>query len=95
MCSRPRSCPTRSCRSRPFRPRTCRTSQPYRARGPVEQLNAQLPLELLDDACHGPLRHVQPLGRATEVELLGDHEEDAEVLELYAVTEGFWLADRL
>ena len=47
-----------------------------------EQLDAELGLELADGLAQRRGRHVQPVGRAREVELLGDDEEVAQVTQL-------------
>lgn len=49
--------------------------EPHGPGGPVEQLDAQIPLEQLDLLAERRLRDVQPLGGPPEVQFLGDGDE--------------------
>ena len=51
--------------------------------GPLQEPDPELGLELADLLAHRGLRDVQALGRAAEVQLLGDGDEVAEVPELH------------
>ena len=55
------------------------------ARGPVQQGDAELGLELADLLGQRRLGHVQPFGGPPEVPLLGDGHEVAQVAELHAL----------
>jgi hypothetical protein len=58
----------------------CRLHAPARAR---EELGPELVLQQPDLVAQRGLRHVQPLGRPAEVQLLGDGDEVAQVAELH------------
>jgi hypothetical protein len=49
-----------------------------------QQLHAELFLELADVEAQGRLRNEQPLGRAAEMQLLGDRREIAQLLQVHA-----------
>jgi hypothetical protein len=57
-------------------------------RGPPQQVAADVPLQAADLPAQGRLRQVQAGGGATEVQLLGDRHERAEVAQLDAVGRG-------
>lgn len=80
------------------------------ARGAVEQASAELVLELTDLAGHRRLRDMQPPGRTTDVLLLGDGHEvadlgqahaasvrirGAEMQEVRAIRKWYWIAARV
>src|SRR3546814_15488658 len=61
-----------------------RGRQLHPARGAGEERKAELVLELLDLLRQGRLGHVQSHGSATEVELLGDGHEVAQVTQFHS-----------
>ena len=69
-------------RRRRLEQRTARRGQLDAAGRALEQARADALLELPDLRAQRRLRQVQPLGRAREVELLGDRDERAQVPEL-------------
>ena len=78
-----------------------RIEEPLAGRGQLDlalvaqqQRRADLLLELADLLAQRRLRHVQALGRAAEVQLLGDDDEVAQVAELHGVMMSVGIAER-
>jgi len=70
------------CRACVWQPPGASVGQGHRARGALEQPQAQDLLQLCDPLAQTLLNHVQPAGGASEVEVLHDSEEVAQVPQL-------------
>jgi hypothetical protein len=74
--------PAAACRASFWASSSSSSSEADLAGSPQEKLRAELALEQVDRVAQRRLRHVQALGRTSEVQILGDRHEVAQVTKL-------------